>query len=311
MGINLKAWRNEFKFTIILMEQLPFFVATAIAYKFFPGTFDWAYWLLIFAAMIVFEMGAVLMNDHFDFKSGNDAANMAKSKFAGGSDILVNNVIKPVNFFYVGLVFFAFTILVGMFIVFTRSPFVLVPGIIGLCVGLFYSMPPIKFAYRGFGEFMTTIANPLILFGVVFTMGNITTLEQITQNAYPFIVTAVFAFIVSFINASMHIYVEIPDYPPDKATSKNNLVVKLGVKNAGLLYLSTCLIAYAGIIVGILAGYVPVGAIIALPFAFMLTMSAFGGVMEKGNEPAVLPLFIKDAGSAYIITCVALFAVMM
>ena len=83
--VNIKAWVSEFKPMILIMEQLPFLVATALSIKFFPATFDWFYWGIIFVAMVVFEMGAILMNDYFDFKSGNDIVNKAKSPFSGGS----------------------------------------------------------------------------------------------------------------------------------------------------------------------------------------------------------------------------------
>lgn len=305
--VNVKAWVSEFKPMIIIMEQLPFLVATAISLKFFPATFDWFYWGMIFVAMIVFEMGAILMNDYFDFKSGNDIVNKAKSPFSGGSDLLVNKVIDPKKFLIMALLFFAFTTIVGLFIVATRSPFVLILGVIGVGIGIFYTAPPFKFAYRGLGEITTTLATPMIIFGVVLTMGNVTTIEQITGNMNMWIMTAFIAFIVMFINAALHMYVEFPDYEADKETNKNNLIVRLGIKKAALLFLGISLLAYIGLIAGIIFGILPVQSIIAL-FAFPITMSAFGGLMEHGNEPRVIPMFLKDAGNAYVIMCAVLFA---
>lgn len=301
---------KSLKYNIIIFEQLPFFIGIAVAYKFHPELFDWLYLLVLYIAMLCFEFGAMLLNDYFDFKSGNDVINDKKSAYAGGSDALSSNSVSPSLFLGTGLICMCIAMMIGLLLVIFRNPVVLLIGISGIALGVFYTAPPFKFAYRGFGEFSNALAIPLLILGVMLVMVPINTVDGFMQNIEMFKVAAMAAIVVTSIHTALQIFVEFPDYEADKTSGKNNLIVRLGIKKASLVFLTISIISYLLLITGIIIGLLPWYAIIAC-FGIPLSMSAFKGLVDFGNQPEVLPAFIKDAANAYLLIGVVLFAVIL
>ena len=61
-----------------------------------PEAFNILYFVLALLGSCFFHIATNVANDYFDFKSGNDAANIsATSPFSGGSRMVVDGMVKP------------------------------------------------------------------------------------------------------------------------------------------------------------------------------------------------------------------------
>lgn len=295
----IKAWLKEFRTLFILFVALPVILGAAIAYVFDPDQFSLFYFLISVVAMMSLHAGTVIMNDFFDYRSGTDNINKYRTPYSGGSGLLSEKILKPRQVLTVSIACFIFCIALGLYIVLTRSPFLVVIGIVGVLMGLFYTAPPVKLAYRGLGEAARMIATPLIVIGAFIVQVPMTWAE-LSQAPMPLLVAFFSSLPVAFLNTAALYIFEFPDYDADAATGKRNLVVRLGKKQAIYIFYFLSAMAYISVPVFILLGYLPVlsgVALIALPLS---ALSAYG-LMNYSDSPKKLIRYMKSASDAYII----------
>jgi 1,4-dihydroxy-2-naphthoate octaprenyltransferase len=298
--MNLRAWLKEFRVLFLLFVALPVLLGAAVAYAREPGTFSLPYCVLSVIAMMSLHAGTVILNDYFDFKSGTDVLNKERTPYSGGSGLLPEKILKPGQVLAAGLLSFGLSIVLGLFIVLTRSPAVLVVGFAGVVIGLFYTMPPFKLAYRGLGETARLVATPLMVLGAYLVQ---TPSSWADLNAVAAVLAA--SVPVAFLNASALYIFEFPDYEADSAVGKKNLVVRLGRKNAVYLFAILGALAYLSLLAGILSGlleYTAALALIALPLSAM----ACNGLLRNHYKPKLLVPYMKAASDAYILATAAL-----
>ena len=200
---------------------------------------------------------------------------------------------------------FILCILLGLYIVLTRSPILLVIGMAGLLLGLFYTAPPVKLAYRGLGEAARMIATPLIVLGAFLVQVPVASQAELSQAAMPLLVAFFSSLPVAFLNTAALYIFEFPDYDADAATGKRNLVVRLGKKNAVYVFYFLSALAYVSVPVFILLGYLPVLSGIALVTLPLSAFSAYG-LMNYYDSPKKLVRYLKSASDAYVITTLLL-----
>ncbi|MGC8681284.1 MAG: prenyltransferase [Thermoplasmata archaeon] len=182
--------------------------------------------LVIFVAYLI-EQATLYLNEFFDYEG--DVLNKNYTKFSGGSRILSEGSLSKNEGFLAAIVTISILIIIGIFYLFTiynLRPLFLLYGIIGVILGLFYSAPPFKWAYRGVGEIFIGIA-----FGIMgFTVGFYAISNHISLLSFLFSVpSALTVFAIILIN-------EVPDYDSDIIVKKKNLVVRFG-KEKSILYI--------------------------------------------------------------------------
>ncbi len=298
--MNLRAWLKEFRPLFLLFVALPVLLGSAIAYSRGPGTFSLFYCALSAIAIMSLHAGTVILNDYFDFKSGTDVLNKERTPYSGGSGLLPEKVLSPGQVLAAGLLSFGFSIVLGLFTVLTRSPTVLAVGIAGVVIGLFYTAPPFKLAYRGLGETARLIATPMMVLGACLVQE-----PSSWSDLHAMAVAFVVSLPVAFLNTAALYIFEFPDYDADSAVGKRNLVVRLGRKNAVYLFILLSALAYLSLPAGILLGLLPPFsglAAVALP----LSALACNGLMKYYDRPQSLVRYMKAASDAYILATVAL-----
>ncbi|HEY3422414.1 MAG TPA: prenyltransferase [Methanocellaceae archaeon] len=296
----LKAWLKEFRILFLLFVTLPVILGAVIAYAYDPGQFSLFYFFITAIAMMSLHAGTVIINDFFDYRSGTDNINKERTPYSGGSGLLPDKILKPGEVLAAGIACFILCIALGLFIVLTRSPILIVIGIVGVLLGLFYTTPPIKLAYRGLGEAARTIATPLIVLGAFLVQVPITSRVELTQAAVPLLVAFFSSLPVAFLNTAALYIFEFPDYDADAATGKRNLVVRLGKKDAVHVFYFLSALAYISILVFILLGYLPLLSGIALIAMPLSAFSAYG-LMNYYDHPKKLVRYLKSASDAYVI----------
>jgi 1,4-dihydroxy-2-naphthoate octaprenyltransferase len=153
--------------------------------------------------------------------------NSKQTFFSGGSRILVEHpelkkIIKQLSIFFLGLsIFLGFIYVIIFSYPITFFLFVL----FGNLAGWYYTAPPIKLIYRGFGEIGTMIAAGFLVPG----LGYFTIAGRIDA---PFILLLIPLLFYGF---GMSLYLEIPDREADHQGNKNTFVVRNGLSFGFLL----------------------------------------------------------------------------
>lgn len=297
--INITAWMKEFRVRFLLFVTLPVILGSAIAYAYFPAEFSLLYLVLAAVAMMLLHAGTIIINDYFDYKSGTDVVNRSRTPYSGGSGMLPDQILKPGHVLAASLLCFAVCIVIGLYIVATRSTGVLLIGVAGVWLGLAYTVPPFKLAYRGLGELARLIATPLIVMGAFLVQIPLTTGPGV-DVAWPAIATCLAASVpVAFLNTAALYIFEFPDYEADRQTGKRNLVVRLGQKKATYLFIAMNVLTYLSLAAFVMTRHIPwigLAAFLLLPVSIYAT----AGLMRSYADARRLVPYMKAASGTYI-----------
>mgnify|MGYP001123018246 CR=1 FL=1 len=207
---------------------VPVLLGTALAYR-LQGAFKPLDFALVLLGMVFAHLGVNLSNDFFDFRQGADQDNQFRNPFSGGSPSLVEGLQSPSRIKLLFLVSFAVAAASGVALM-LRVDGGIGPvfwiAVAGFISGYFYTAPPLKFVYRGFGELFILLGfGVLPVMGTYYVQTGTLALEPIIAGAAVGLLTTNILYINQF-----------PDYRSDKAAGKNTLVVRLGTTRARFLY---------------------------------------------------------------------------
>jgi 1,4-dihydroxy-2-naphthoate octaprenyltransferase len=252
----------SFGFLTMRTTRLPFLTATIIPVVLgiliaaSHGAFD-----LVSAALTVIgaafvQLGLNVANDVFDTVQGADDANVTPTKFSGGSRVIQYGLVTFRQMVGLATVFYVIAGVIGLVLLATRgSTALLVIGLVGFVVSLGYTAPPLKFVYRGLGEIAVALGfGPMMLLGayVVQTRGALAW--------EPFVASIPVALLVALI-----LYVnEIPDRRGDARVGKRTLPVRFSSRAVIGGYNVAVAAAYVALVVGVVAGILPVPTLLML-----------------------------------------------
>ena len=242
---EVKIWWQAVRFHFIPPSYLPAILGGVVAWS-ITGRFHPIYFLLVVLAVTINHMSLNMTDDYFDYlHSVDQAKDREKNPYSGGSGTLTSGLITPKQMYRVLMTGYVFTILVGIFLTITRGWEVFLFGFIGVWSAYFYTAPPIKYGYHGFGE-----VSQLLNFSIIIGLGSYFVVAK--ELSWEMVWTAL---PLGFMMFSMITINEIPDEKMDRAGEKGTLVVKFGAKTAAILYTIAMCIAYLIIIVGPIAGF--------------------------------------------------------
>ena len=218
---------------------MPAFIGGAYAYRYLldgAGAFNWLYFTLAVAGVILLHLGSNVMNDYFDVKDGTDGANNDYFlQFSGGSRAIELGLITLEGSKRLGLSLMAAAGLIGLYLTFVTGPATLLIGLAGLALGYLYTAPPVRLvARKGLGELGIALAfGPLVTAGVVYVLT-----EQLSPMAF------LIGLPVGLLTANILLINEFPDAASDATTGKNHLVVTFGKEKSTYIYLGVLLTAF-------------------------------------------------------------------
>ena len=298
--INVAAWMKEFRVRFLIFVTLPVVLGAAIAREYFPEQFSVPYFLLSAFAMMLLHAGTIVANDYFDFISGTDLVNRSRTPFSGGSGMLPDRLLKPGQVLAASILCFVICALVGIFIVVTRSPEVLLVGAAGMALGIAYTVPPFKLAYRGLGELARLVATPLIVLGAFLVQVPAFTGPGLAETGHALIVCLAASIPVAFLNTAALYIFEFPDYEADAHTGKRNLVVRLGRARATWLFLAMEALAFLSLAVTVAIGTVPLAGM-AMLLLLPVSVYAVAGLQKNNSDAQVLIPHMRAASGTYIV----------
>jgi len=231
--------------------RLPFVAASALPFIFgsllSKNNFNLLNFFLGLSAVIFTHLGANLINDYADSKSGADWKDTGFYGFFGGSKLIQSGVLTERFYFNLSITCFfiaAASVLTLAFIL--KSPLTIFLYIGILLLAWSYSAKPLQFSYHRMGEIII-----FILFGPVPVMGGYFIQTKIFPTLEGFLLSLPFG----FLTASILIANEIPDLLQDKEAGKLTWVSLVNPETAFLLYLFLQLLAFQAIGLGIIMGY--------------------------------------------------------
>lgn len=261
--IWLKAIRLQFYPMTWIAYAAGAYGASSLGY-----TFDSRIFWLGYLWLFLLEVATVLSNEYFDYKT--DSQNKYFGPFTGGSRVLVEKEltfkeIEKGTFLSLSLSLLVAGILLWAIPNSLLSTMLLM--LVLLIIALGYTVPPLKFSYRGLGELDVGITHSfgVIICGFVFQGGSVT-------ESFPWLLSIplFLALIPSIILAGM------PDYEADRLASKNTIPVAFGKKRAAKLAIAltvtSALVAICWYLWNIVPGAFGPTVFFILPHAAILTI---------------------------------------
>lgn len=234
----LKLIRYRF---FLFAGMLPYVLGQAVAFG-LQGSLNWNYSLWGFAGIFLVLVAVELFNEYFDAKEGGDRI------FSPGE------IKIPKYFFPLGLSALAMAFAVGIYLTLQVGWMILLFSFFGFLGAYFYVGPPIRWAYRGFGELTIALCyGPFMVLGSYYIQTKAITFVPLFVS----IISGVSIFCLAILN-------EIPDYYQDMIVGKRNLVVRLGKQRAILLLKAALTALFALLALGIILRAIPVLAITAV-----------------------------------------------
>lgn len=270
------------------------------------GIFLPEFFFLVVAGVTINHFGLNMIDDVFDYRHNVDLShNLEKNPYTGGSGVLTAGLLTDRQLLAAAVVCFSVTAVIGFYLAAVTGWPVLALGLFGLFCSIYYTVPPVKFGYRGLGEL-----GLLVNFGPVIGLGAYY-VQAGRFDAEPFFISLVLGFMMW----SMIIINEIPDFEEDRMAGKLNLVARYGRKAGACFYVLGLAAAYAVLLASVVLGMVPAFAALGfagLPWAWKSVKLLRENLNDKlGLAPANLSMikvhFITGTGliAGYLINYLA------
>ena len=209
-------------------------------------------------ATVVFAVlahaGINVLNDYYDDLNGTDRINTERIyPYTGGSRFIQNGVLTLRETAVFGVLLLLAVIVAGLWFTAVSGPGVLVIGVLGMLIGWAYSAPPLKLNSRGAGEACVATGFALIVMGADYV-------QRRGFSMLPVIASVCYALLVANV-----LYInQFPDRKADEMAGKRHWVVRLGPQRARWGYFVIALAGYAWLLGAVVAGALPLPALIAL-----------------------------------------------
>jgi 1,4-dihydroxy-2-naphthoate octaprenyltransferase len=276
---KVKVWLSELRAPFLTGTIVPIVLGTVIAWV-RNSVFNPFFFVLALLGGIFVHLGANVVNDYFDYKSGNDTINKEFVRpFTGGSRAIPSGLLTPKEVLAGSVVLFTLASLIGLYFTLVVGLVIVVLAVVGLFSAYFYTGPPFNLAGKGVGEPIVGLN-----FGLLMTLG-----AAYVQTGTLLIESLVAAVPVAFLITAILYINAFQDYSADKAVGKNTWVVRLGREKASVLYAGMMYSTYASIVVAVLLQITPVYTLIAL-ITLPLTIKSISNARQFHSSSSRLVL---------------------
>ena len=223
---KLKSWIRAARPRTVLLSFSGVLLGGFLAYKTGPSTGSGTLLCVLFAALtaILLQILSNLANDYGDFKKGTDSAKRVGPQREMQSGAITEKEMKRGLAFTAGLCLVSGALLIFVFSGLTWQELAVFTalGIGAVLAALLYTLGKHPYGYRGLGDFYC-----FLFFGWAAVAGTF----YLATKTLDFSVLLPASAMGFLSNAVLNIN-NMRDYENDKASGKNSLVVKLGLKKA-------------------------------------------------------------------------------
>lgn len=258
MQQKIKYFFRALRLPFVTASLLPFLAGSLLAKEsFLLLRFSLGILIVLFT-----HLGANMINDYADARSGLDWQDKRFFGFFGGSKLIQENIFSENFFLYASLLLFLFAFLcvTAVSIIF-NSPAVVFFYLLFLVLAVMYSLPPLSFSYHKLGELVI-----FVLFGPVSVMGGYYIQTQIFPHLKSFFISLPFGFFTTAILFAN----EVADYPEDKTGGKSTWASLFGPQNSYKVFFILYFLGFFSIGINMLLGYMSLWSIISLLALFFL-----------------------------------------
>jgi 1,4-dihydroxy-2-naphthoate polyprenyltransferase len=182
--------------------------------------FLWSKFLLGYLILFTAHLSLHYSNDYFDIEVDKHTK---PTMFTGGTGILVENpqLARFSKLFSIILIACSLFFTIIFILIFNQPILIFFYVLLSDLLSWFYSAPPLKLVYRGWGEISCIIAVGILMPGLGF----------LVMNGNFDLAFLIFSLPLIFYGIFFIMNVEIPDMEGDKLGDKNTFIVKKGRKH--------------------------------------------------------------------------------
>ena len=281
---------------------LPVLVGTAWAGA-ADHAFNGAFFALALVATVLAHAATNVYNDVGDDLNGTDPANTGRIyPYTGGSRFIQNGILTREQMHRLAIALTVATLAVGLWLTMLRGVGVLVLGLSGLALGLFYSQPGVQLSGRGSGEAACGVGLGLLpVAGAAWLQAG-----RVDAGAWLLgTMVAVWVCLILLIN-------EVPDVSADAAAGKHTLAVRFGERGTRGLYRVLTVVALAAGIMLVIGRALPWWSAVPMLALAAGGMRAAAGISldparRAGLRQSIeMTLGIHAAGSITLVAAVLL-----
>jgi len=282
--------------------RLPFLAASVFPFIFgsflIRSNFSFLNFILGLLAVVFTHLGANLINDYADSKSGADWQDRRFWGLFGGSKLIQEGALSEKFYLKASLacMFLAFVSVIYL-TVSLENISTLGFYLIILMLGFFYSHKPLQLSYRRMGEFVI-----FILFGPALVMGG----HFIQTGVFPDLKSFILSISFGLFTTAILFSNEVPDFYDDIKSGKRTWASIVGPEKSYIIYYILQGAAFISIIVGILMNYL--GLISLLSFLLVFFCLKAGRILRSYHndkpkliESSALTIKIQTMASIVLI----------
>lgn len=224
---------------------VPVLVGTFSVLLFAP--IRWDMFIAMLIATLLIQSATNMFNEYFDYKRGLDT-----SDSVGIAGAIVRNGMSPRSVFNIAVIFYIIAAVIGLYIAFNSSLWILVIGVVSMAVGYFYTGGPLPISWTPFGEVFAGFFMGTVIIMITFFI------HTGTLYYFPLLISIPVAITIGLLNMANN----IRDREKDKESGRKTFVILVGKPFAVLT--SAALLAFCyGFLIWI-AFFEPFGSIFLL-----------------------------------------------
>jgi len=229
--MSIKFWVLATRPKTLSAGVIPVIIGSSIA--FYAGQFNWLYFIITFVCSLLIQIITNFINEVYDFKKGADTADRI-----GPQRQVASGNISEKSMRLFSIILMIITFFLGLILVARGGLPVLLIGVVSLILAYGYTGGPYPLAYKGLGDIFV-----LIFFGLV-AVGGTYYIQTLNMNS----VVIIAGLAPGFLSMNILGVNNIRDVRTDKNVNKLTLAVRIGEKNAKLLYIILNVLTYLSII---------------------------------------------------------------
>lgn len=255
------------------------------------GSLNILTWLVMGLATLLVDMGTTGFNTFFDYWRGTDNTAYTKEE----DKVLVHQDVSAFSALLVSLLLFGLAALLGLYLAWLTSWYLVFVGGACMLVGFFYTAGPYPISRTPFGELFAGLFLGTVLFLITVFVQDVTLTRLHVVVTLPFYL--LIAMILSVNNGC--------DLVGDTASGRKTLSIVVGKRKAFTLIAGEGLAAYVLSYALVVLGFYPVTLAFCLVPSLALFCIALARVKREGLDAEHKSVHMRFASISYVHFCMA------
>src|SRR5215467_13159486 len=252
--VSWKVWVKTARPFSLTASVSPVLVGTAVAA--YDGTFHLLGFLAVLCSSLFLQVGANYFNEYFDYRYGLDSP-----ESLGSTTVIFRHEMTAAQVLGGGIACFVIASALGLILIFTAGPAIILFGLAGMAIAYFYSAKPFTFATRGLGDILVYLA-----MGFLMTWGAY--YVQIPRWSWQAFMASIPVGLLVTAILNMN---NVRDYQDDLAVHKLTLPVRFGQVFGQRFHAFLLLGSFVAVSLFVLLGLLPLYSLavwVTFPLAF-------------------------------------------